>query len=154
VHSAVPATESYAVPAAITVSATESIAATISIAAAEPGTGSDEEAAGEPCRTVVSVRSAGVGVIAVVAVGADWRGIRRIVIGVVSGVGLRTGIDLGLRIPLGLLRITLAVIVSRSTVIRSALVGLRAAVRLAAVYLVLRRKRRRRDSDGENGNQQ
>jgi hypothetical protein len=38
----------------------------------EPWTGADEYAACEVVRTVVTVRCAGVGVISVVAVGADW----------------------------------------------------------------------------------
>jgi len=47
--------------------------------AAEPRAGSDEQAAGEVARTVVSVRCAGVGVIPVVSVGADrsWTYISR-----------------------------------------------------------------------------
>ena len=40
-------------------------------AAAEPRAGTDEQTTGEPARTVVTVRRAGVGVIAIVSVGAD-----------------------------------------------------------------------------------
>jgi hypothetical protein len=52
-----------------------SVATAISVAAAEPGAGSDEEATGEPAGAVVSVGRAGVGRVAVVAIGADWRAI-------------------------------------------------------------------------------
>lgn len=41
------------------------------IAAAEPRAGADEQAAGEPARAVVPVGSASVGVVTIVAVGAD-----------------------------------------------------------------------------------
>jgi hypothetical protein len=149
---------SAAVTAAIAVSAAESIATAVSITAAEPGTGPDEEPAGEPCRTVVAVRSAGVRIVGIVAIRADGSRVRGIVVDVVARVGLRTGVDLRLGITLRLLRITLragvalAVIVSRSAIIRSALVSLR-AVGLAAVDLFLGRKRRRRDSDGKRGNE-
>jgi hypothetical protein len=40
-------------------------------AAAEPRAGTDEQTTGEPARTVVTVRRAGVGVIPIVSVGAD-----------------------------------------------------------------------------------
>jgi len=58
------------IPTAIAVSAT--VVATPVIAVI-PGAGADEDAAGEPVRSVVSVRSAVVGIIVVVAIGADWR---------------------------------------------------------------------------------
>jgi hypothetical protein len=56
------------------------VAAAISVAVAAvavtvPGACSDEEATGEPAGAVVSVWRAGVGRVAVVAIGADWRAI-------------------------------------------------------------------------------
>jgi len=64
------------------VSATAVIAAAIAVSAtvvatpviAVPGAGTDEDAANEPVRAVVSVGSTVVGGIIVVAIGADWRG--------------------------------------------------------------------------------
>ncbi len=43
------------------------------IEAMEPGAGADEDAAGEVIRSIVAVRSAGVRIVAVVTVSADWR---------------------------------------------------------------------------------
>ena len=43
------------------------------IEAMEPGAGADEDTAGEVIRSVVAVRSAGVRIVAVVTVSADWR---------------------------------------------------------------------------------
>src|SRR6266850_2459138 len=43
------------------------------IEAVEPGTGADEDAACEVVRSVEAVRSAGVRIVAVVTVSADWR---------------------------------------------------------------------------------
>jgi hypothetical protein len=57
--------------AAVTVSAT--VVATTVIAVI-PGAGADEDAAGEPVRAVVTIGRTGVGIVVVVAVGADWRG--------------------------------------------------------------------------------
>jgi hypothetical protein len=66
------------VVAAVSVVAAAIIAATVEamtiVAAVEPRAGTDEDAADEVVRAVVSVRSAGVRIIAVVAVGANWRG--------------------------------------------------------------------------------
>jgi len=59
------------IAAAIAVSAT--VVATPVIAVV-PGAGTDKDAADEPVRPVVSVGSAVVGGIIVVAIGADWRG--------------------------------------------------------------------------------
>jgi hypothetical protein len=52
---------------------------TSSEAAAEPRAGTDEQTTGEPARTVVTVRRAGVGVIPIVSVGADrsWADVAR-----------------------------------------------------------------------------
>jgi hypothetical protein len=46
-------------------------AVAVSITAAEPGTGTDKEAAVEPRGAIVSVGRAGVGIIAIVAIGTD-----------------------------------------------------------------------------------
>src|SRR6267154_994081 len=43
------------------------------IEAVEPGAGADEDATGEVVRPVETVRSAGVRIVAVVTVSADWR---------------------------------------------------------------------------------
>jgi len=78
VEAAVPgvATVSIVVPVAVVAAAI--IAATVGavtiVAAVEPRASTDEDAADEVVRAVVSVRSAGVWIIAVVAVGANWRG--------------------------------------------------------------------------------
>ena len=48
-------------------------AAAITEAATIPGASSDEDAAIEPCRAVVTVRRAGIGVVPVVAVSTSWR---------------------------------------------------------------------------------
>jgi hypothetical protein len=56
-------------PAAIKSATVEAMA----IEAVEPGAGADEDAAGEVIRSVVAVRSAGVRIVAVVTVSADWR---------------------------------------------------------------------------------
>src|SRR5713226_6970792 len=45
----------------------------VSVIAVIPGAGSDEDAAGEPIRSVESVGRAGVRVIVVVAISANWR---------------------------------------------------------------------------------
>jgi len=61
---------------AVTVVAAAIISATVeamSIEAMEPGAGADEDAAGEVIRSVKAVRSAGVRIVAVVTVRADWR---------------------------------------------------------------------------------
>jgi hypothetical protein len=52
---------------------------TSSEAAAEPRAGTDEQTTGEPARTVITVRRAGVGVIPIVSVGADrsWADVAR-----------------------------------------------------------------------------
>jgi hypothetical protein len=39
-----------------------------------PGAGADEDAAGKPIRSVVSIGGAGVGIIVVIAIGADGGG--------------------------------------------------------------------------------
>jgi hypothetical protein len=66
-----------AIAAAITVAAAIAINAAIAVAitATEPRTGSDKEAAIKPRRAVVSVRGAGVRIVAVVAVRTDRCGI-------------------------------------------------------------------------------
>src|SRR6267378_4267974 len=61
---------------AVTVVAAAIISATVEampIEAMEPGAGADEDAAGEVIRSVKAVRSAGVRIVAVVTVRADWR---------------------------------------------------------------------------------
>ena len=61
---------------AVTVVAAPIISATVEampIEAMEPGAGADEDAAGEIIRSVVAVRGAGVRIVAVVTVSADWR---------------------------------------------------------------------------------
>ncbi len=47
--------------------------ATVEAMPMEPGAGADEDAAGEVVRSVVTVRSASVRIVAVVTVSADWR---------------------------------------------------------------------------------
>jgi hypothetical protein len=47
--------------------------ATVEAMPVEPGAGADEDAACEVVRSVEAVRSAGVRIVAVVTVGADWR---------------------------------------------------------------------------------
>ena len=59
------------IPAAIAVSATIVAAPVIAVI---PGAGADEDAADEPVRAVVSIRGAGVWIVVVVAIFADWRG--------------------------------------------------------------------------------
>jgi hypothetical protein len=59
------------IAAAVAISATVVAAPVIAVV---PGAGADEDAADEPVRPVVSVGSAVVGGIIVVAIGADWRG--------------------------------------------------------------------------------
>src|ERR1700730_12488416 len=59
--------------AATAVATAIAVSATV-VAAPVPGTGADEDAACEPVRAVVAVGSAGVRIIIVVAVSADWRG--------------------------------------------------------------------------------
>lgn len=58
---------------AIAIVEAAAIEATSVVAAAEPGTGADEDAAGEVVRPVVAVGRAGVRIVAVVTIGADWR---------------------------------------------------------------------------------
>jgi hypothetical protein len=62
-----------AIDAAIT---TVAVAATVSITATEPRPSTDEDAAVEPRRSVITVRCASVGSIVIVAVGTDRSGIR------------------------------------------------------------------------------
>jgi hypothetical protein len=59
---------------AVAIAATKAIAASV-VAATEPGAGTDEDAAREPVRAVVSVGRAGVGRVVVVTVGAGRRAI-------------------------------------------------------------------------------
>jgi hypothetical protein len=56
--------------AVVTAATVEAVAV---VAAVEPRTGADEDAASEVVRPIVAVRSAGVRIVAVVAVSADWR---------------------------------------------------------------------------------
>jgi hypothetical protein len=71
------------ISASIPISAAISIAGTVAIPAASvPGTRSQEDAAVEPVRTVISIRCAGIWVVAVVAIGADRR---RIITAVITG---------------------------------------------------------------------
>jgi hypothetical protein len=58
-----------AVVAGVDVEVVVDVAAEV-LRAVEPGAGPDEDAAGEPLRTVVAMRSAGVGRVIVIAVGA------------------------------------------------------------------------------------
>jgi hypothetical protein len=51
---------------------TPTIIATVSVVAVIPGAGTDEDAADEPVRSIISVGGAGIRIIAVVAIGADW----------------------------------------------------------------------------------
>lgn len=46
----------------------------VAVIAVVPGAGTYEDAADEPVRAIVAVGGASVGIIVVVAVGADWRG--------------------------------------------------------------------------------
>jgi hypothetical protein len=62
-----------AVFATTIVSTAVAVSATV-VAAPVPGAGADEDASSEPVRAVVAVGSAGVRIIVVVAVSADWRG--------------------------------------------------------------------------------
>ena len=65
-----------ATAAAIIPAATVAVSATIvavSIIAVIPGAGADEDTAYEPIRSVEAIGCAGVRIIIVVAVGADWR---------------------------------------------------------------------------------
>src|SRR6202012_4602540 len=72
---------------AIVAVASAVVAATV-VPAAEPGTSADEDAANEPVRTVVAVRSAGIRSVAVVAVRAARRDWVPVTISIaVSGVG-------------------------------------------------------------------
>jgi hypothetical protein len=62
-------------PIIVAISATvAAIIVAMAIIAVVPGAGADEDATYKPVRAVVSVGSAGVRIIIVVAVGADWRG--------------------------------------------------------------------------------
>jgi hypothetical protein len=45
----------------------------VTVVAVIPGAGTDEDAAGEVIGSVVTVRSAGIGIVAVVSIRADWR---------------------------------------------------------------------------------
>jgi hypothetical protein len=71
----VSTTISVAVSASIPVSTTVAIAisSAVAVAGAVPGAGPYEDAAAKPGGAVVAVWRAGVGVITVVAVRADWR---------------------------------------------------------------------------------
>jgi hypothetical protein len=75
ISATVAASISTAVAATIAVAAPVSIdsAVAVAIAATEPRASSDEEAAIEPGRSVVPIRSAGVRIVVVVAVRASWR---------------------------------------------------------------------------------
>jgi len=59
------------ISAAIVAAATVEAAAVI--AAVIPGASADEDAAEEVVRAIVAVRSAGIRIVAVVTIGADWR---------------------------------------------------------------------------------
>ena len=52
---------------------TTTVVTVTSVIAVEPGPRSDENAANEVVRAVIAVRSAGVRVVAIIAVSADWR---------------------------------------------------------------------------------
>jgi hypothetical protein len=58
-----------AVVAGVDVKVVVDVAAEV-LRAVEPGASTDEDAAGEPLRTVVAIRSAGIGRVIVIAVGA------------------------------------------------------------------------------------
>jgi hypothetical protein len=83
VTTAVAAIEAASIAAVTVITAAAVISATVAVSAAvvavsviavEPGAGADEDAAGEPIRTVVAVGCAGVRIIIVVAISTDWRG--------------------------------------------------------------------------------
>jgi hypothetical protein len=57
----------------VTVAVIPATVEAVAIVAVVPGAGADEDAAGEVIRSVVAVWSAGVRIVAVVAVSADWR---------------------------------------------------------------------------------
>ena len=67
VTAAISITTTVAVPTAIAVTA----AVSITVTAAEPGTGADEEAAIKPRWAIVTIRSAGIRIVAVITVRAD-----------------------------------------------------------------------------------
>ena len=74
-ESAIAATEAFvSVEAAAPVKAMAVITTTVEAATMEPRAGADEDAADEIVRPVVAVRRTGVGIVAVVTVGADRRG--------------------------------------------------------------------------------
>jgi hypothetical protein len=76
VPAAIAATTVVTVSAAAIIStATVAISAAIvaTSVAVEPGAGADEDAADEIIRSIEAVGGAGVRIIAVVAIGADWR---------------------------------------------------------------------------------
>jgi hypothetical protein len=65
-----------AVTTVIAVTAAEAVAATIAIAPAEPGTGTDEDAADEVVRSIVAIRRTGIRVVAIVAIRTNRCGVR------------------------------------------------------------------------------
>jgi hypothetical protein len=92
------ATASITVAAAIAITgASIAVAAPITIAATEPRPGTNKDTAVEPRRTVVAIRSTGVGIVAVVAVGADW-GIPAVTIATVRRSDPNANPDLSVRI--------------------------------------------------------
>jgi hypothetical protein len=80
--SVITATAVIAAPAVVAVASAVSVVSSAIVAAAEPGTSADEDAANEPIRTVVAIRSAGVRSIAVVTISTG----RRCVPVTISGV--------------------------------------------------------------------
>ena len=94
------ATASITVAAAIAITGASiaiAVAAPITIAATEPRAGTNKDTAVEPRRTVIAIRSTGVGIVAVVAVGADW-GIPAVTVATVRRSDPNANPDLSVRI--------------------------------------------------------
>jgi hypothetical protein len=70
-RASVPITRPAIVSAAIAIDS----AVTVAITTPVPGAGSNKQAAGEPRRAIVAIRSASIRIVAVVAIGADRSGI-------------------------------------------------------------------------------
>jgi len=91
--SAVKATVEASMEAAVEAAMKTAIKETITVAEAPPWSGSEEDAAIEPFRAVIAVGSAGIGIIAVISIGAvRWTVINRSAKSNAEGDALSVGV--------------------------------------------------------------